>query len=164
MSSRMKPRRASIAPSLQIASISAPTIHRSLWRAARCRRRSSGFPRRWIANICARLDTFGRWCTDTSLSSCPGRRSAISTISARFVPPITTTSFSSSKPSSSVSSWLTTRSVTCESELAPRVGATASSSSNRMMVRETCLARRTSCARLFPTRPPTCSTVRAPLC
>src|SRR5674476_1299610 len=63
-------------------------------------------------------------------------------MSGRFVAPITTTSFSSSRPSSSVSSWLTTRSVTCESELAPRVGATASSSSNKMIVGETCLARR----------------------
>ncbi len=93
---------------------------------------SSGFFFVCIWNICflASLSGTGTW---SILSNLPGRNRASSMISGLFVAPITTTPFRSSNPSSSVSIWLMTRSVTCESPSEPPLlGAIASSSSKNI--------------------------------
>ncbi len=62
-------------------------------------------------------------------------------MSGLLVAPITTTLVSISRPSSSVNSWLMTRSVTWESpKSAPLTGAIASSSSKKIMHGAACLA------------------------
>ncbi|OPX63729.1 MAG: hypothetical protein A4E30_00580 [Methanomassiliicoccales archaeon PtaB.Bin215] len=72
----------------------------------------------------------------------PGRSSAGSIMSGRFVAAMTTTLCNDSNPSSSVSSCEITLSVTCESESPPRVGAMESISSMKMMHGAACLALR----------------------
>ena len=71
--------------------------------------------------------------TSTILSNLPGLSNALSTISIRLVAPIVTTLRKSSRPSNSVSSRDTTRSVTLESPKSPRRrGAIASISSKKI--------------------------------
>ncbi|OPX73648.1 MAG: hypothetical protein A4E39_00960 [Methanoregulaceae archaeon PtaB.Bin152] len=73
----------------------------------------------------------------------PGRIRAGSSMSGRFVAPITVTSFNSSSPSSSVRIWLTTLSVTCEEPMyVPRLGTSASTSSKKMIAGDACRALR----------------------
>src|SRR5881397_2411037 len=66
-------------------------------------------------------------------SNRPGRSSAGSTRSIRFVAAMTVTLCSSSSPSISVRICEMTRSVTCESSMPPRTGVIASTSSKKMM-------------------------------
>ena len=78
-----------------------------------------------------------------SLSNLPGRRSAGSIISGLLVAAITITLFRDSRPSSSVRIWDMTRSVTCESLLAPPLaGAIESISSRKTTDGAACLALR----------------------
>mmetsp|Transcript_18815 Transcript_18815/g.58534 ORF Transcript_18815/g.58534 Transcript_18815/m.58534 type:complete len:565 (+) Transcript_18815:64-1758(+) len=83
-----------------------------------------------------RVGTSDAMLTYASLSKRPGRSSAGSTRSGRLLAPIMKTSCEApeSSPSSSASSWLTTRSITPpESAPPPRLGASASSSSKNRM-------------------------------
>ncbi len=74
-------------------------------------------------------------------------------MSGRLVAPITITSPISSNPSSSVRSWLTTRSETLLPISCPREGARLSSSSKKMIVGETCRALRKVCLIAFSDSP-----------
>ncbi len=101
--------------------------------------------------------------TNTSFSSRPGRSSAGSIRSGRFVAPSTTTSRSGSMPSSSVSSAATTRSVTPESKLCPRRGANASISSRNTSDGAESRARRNNSRTAFSDEPTHLSISSAPL-
>ncbi len=101
-------------------------------------RRRDGMCLVWICRILS-LPDLSIFQTCTSRSNRPDLISAGSTISRRFVAATTTTFRSDWRPSSSVSSWLSTRSVTTDS-LIPRAGASASSSSKNMIAGETCFA------------------------
>ena len=74
------------------------------------------------------------------LSNLPGLSNAESINSGRFVAAMTTTSDKSSKPSSSVSIWFTTRWLTPESSEPALFGTIASTSSKNTMQGDTCRA------------------------
>ncbi len=101
--------------------------------------------------------------TNTSFSNRPGRSSAGSMRSGRFVAPSTTTSFIGSMPSSSVSRAATTRSVTPESKLCPRRGASASISSRNTSDGAESRARANSSRTAFSDEPTHLSISSAPL-
>src|SRR6266702_1469316 len=88
----------------------------------------------WILRICSLVATSGAG-TNINRSNLPGRKIAGSMISGLLVAPITTTFSNDSIPSSSVRSWLMTRSETRLSpNPVPRLGTTESSSSKNMML------------------------------
>ena len=93
----------------------------------------------WVSSI-FNLDPLSGIGVSIILSNLPGLNNAVSIISGRLVAAMITTSCRSSSPSSSVSIWLTTRSVTWASELALLLGANESSSSKKIIVGDVCLA------------------------
>ncbi len=131
----MNSREAAMAASRASASMSAPTkfsVRRAI--SSRSTSSASGLCRVWTSRIFRRASSSGTG-TWTWRSSRPGRSSAESIRSGRLVVAMTTTSSSDSSPSSSVSSWETTRSETPESLwLRPRSVAMESISSKNTTV------------------------------